>query len=294
VKGIVRIGGAVAIGIVIISGAFYVKNTDGTEASGRVVVAQAPERTYIETTDSNNNGIKDWEENLRRKMFETITTPPSTISVDAEEAYEPPTTFTGKFSEAFLQDYLQGKINGADFSDPTALVGNALTAIQQNTQSKKYSRLHVQNIIPDSLEASRAYGNRLGEIMRTRSINNEHEVTILERALDKNDPQELEALLPIQEVYARTVEDMLRMDVPVSLMNTHVELLNAHEAIRTDIGAMRQVFADPLLALARIQQYETDARALFNAFNWLLKNLTATGVFYTSNDPGFVFYLFEL
>ncbi len=292
-KGIVRIGGAVAIGIVIISGAFYVKNTQGTEASGRVVVAQAPERTYIETTDTNKDGVKDWEENLREKVFNTIATPPSTISTPTDEAYEPPTTFTGKFSEAFLKDYLQGKINGEDFSDPTALVGNAVTAIEQNTVSKKHSRLEL-TVIPSTSDAIHAYGNRVSEIMKRYSIDNENEAIILKRALDANDPKILELLIPIKNVYIQTINDTVRMEVPSEIATEHIALLNAYEAIKTDIGAMQLAFTDPLYALARTKEYKKDAQNLFNALESVAKKLNSSGVIYTNDETGALFYIFDV
>ncbi len=291
-KGIVRIGGALAIGIVIISGAFYVKNTQGTEANGRIVVAQAPERTYIETTDSNKDGVKDWEENLRGKVFETIATPPTTISTPTDEAYEPPTTFTGKFSEAFFKDYLQGKIDGVDFNDPSGLVGNAVTAIEQNTASKKHSRLEL-TIVPSTPDAIHAYGNRVSEIMKTHSIENENEALILKRALDTNEPKVLEALAPIYSVYANTITDTLRMEVPSDFVEVHINLLNAYESIKTDIGAMQTAFTDPLYTLARVKNYEDDAKNLFTAFETIAKKLNSTGTSYTNDETGSFFYLFD-
>ena len=62
----------------------------------------------------------DWQESLESNAFKTITTPTSTVTEGDDATYTPPTTLTGKFSEAFFKDYFTGKIKGKDFSDPTA------------------------------------------------------------------------------------------------------------------------------------------------------------------------------
>ncbi len=293
VKGTFRIGGALIIGILIVLGAFYVQSKNATtEAGGVAVVTEAPERGPIKTTDTDNDGTPDWEESLEARVMKTIETPTSTSDLTLDESYEPPTTFTGKFSEAFFEDYLKGKINGQDFSDPSAFVGTAVKAIEQNTQSKRHTRTEL-TIIPDSPEAIRTYGNRITEIMKLHSINNENEASILQRALTANDPSILTALAPIRQVYEGTIADSLLVEVPESLALSHVNLLNAYEAILTDIKAMQVAFTDPLYAFARTKEYEKDSEALFNALQNIALVLTREGATYTDDESGTFFYLFD-
>lgn len=292
-KGIVRIGGALGVGVVIILGAL-VANTIGNETPvGAVVVSKAPERQYIASQDSDGDGVKDWEENLQGKVFETIETPTSTSFANVVEPYEPPTTFTGKFSEAFFQDYLQGKIDGEDFSDPSAFVGNAVTAIEQNTQSKKHSRVEL-TIIPDSPESIHEYGNTFAEIMNSSVVSVENEGTILQKALTANDPTILEKLTPIRDAYVSYISQGLAMEVPESFALLHVTALNAFESILTDVEAMQIAFTDPLYALARTKGYEADATALYDSLQKINQKLSENGVTYTNDEPGSFFYLFDI
>lgn len=291
-KGKVRIGGALGVGVVIILGAL-VANSVGNEAPvGAVVVSKAPERQYIASQDSDGDGIKDWEENLQGKVFETIQTPTSTSPANVDEPYEPPTTFTGKFSEAFFQDYLQGKINGEDYSDPSAFVGNAVTAIEKNTGSKTYSRLEIL-VIPSNADSIRAYGNELAKIIQSHSIDNESEVIILQKALAENNPEKLKELDPIHAVYKNSISDALRINVPDELADEHVAFLNACEAILADIEAMQVAFTDPLYSLARVKKYEGDAGSLLTALKSIGTALTENGASYLNNEPGAFFYIFE-
>ena len=293
-KNTYRIGGALAIGIVVILGAFYMKDgLRADEANGVVVVANAPNRDYIESQDSDSDGIPNWQESLTGKAYTTITTPTSTISVSEDTVYTPPTTLTGKFSEAFFQDYMDGKIKGQDFSDPTAFVTNAVTAIEQNAQSKRHSRAEIQ-IIPDSKEAIRAYGNQIAEIIQKYPVPQVNEGTILQKALMANDPEILTALIPIRTAYVGMIADTLRMDVPESFALLHVDLLNVYEAILTDIEAMQVAFIDPLYTLARTKGYEADTVTLFTVLKNMNSELTKNGITYTNNEVGAFFYLFDI
>ena len=290
-KTYVRIGGALALGILIILGALSVQENGGREAlAGQVIVSQEPNRTYIEMSDTDNDGVANWEEDLRTGVFETIDTPAQ--NSEENEPYVPPTTFTGKFSEAFFKDYMEGKMNGADFTDPTEFIGKAVGAIDANTQSKKHSRLEL-TMVPDSEEAIHEYGNQIALSLKSDSPATENEAAILQRALTANDPTILEKLAPIHKGYSKYIAKTLRIEVPLSFVDEHLQLLNAYEAILTDIEAMQIAFTDPLYSLARVRGYEDDAKMLFNTLQNISKSLNEGGAVYENSEAGAFFYLFE-
>ena len=281
-----RIGGSIALGIFIVLGASYINNNKVVDATDAVVVAEAPPRTYIATKDSNEDGTPDWEDDLEAAGFTAVSTPESTAAFsDEDEPYSPPETFTGKFSEAFFQDYLEGKMKGEDFSDPSKLIGNAITAIDQNTLSKTYTRSDV-NVRPSTPASLKEYGNRVAEIVNSYSASNENEALILERALKAGDPKILEALVPIHTAYIGMLSDTLRMEVPSNVVTQHLDLLNAYEAIKTDVEAMQVAFTDPLYSLARIRGYQDDAGLLFTAFKSIGLSLRESAVTYDRSEPG--------
>ena len=291
-KGNVRIGGALVVGMVVILVALYVSGDNAPYQEGSVIVSQAPVREYIESTDTDGDGVKDWEESLGGLITDTIQIGSSTGT--GIEPYTPPETFTGKFSEALFQDYLTGKINGADMSDPTELVGKAVQAIEQNTQSKRHLRaeLHTVDSTTDSI---RAYGNGVVSALRSGGIKgSENEMVILQRALEKNDATELAPLGEIENAYTRVLNEALRMPIPTKFVTEHLTLLNALEAMRTDIASMKLAFTDPLLTLARVKTYEEDAKLLFNILKAIGKSLVENGASYTPDDPGAVFYMFDI
>jgi hypothetical protein len=279
---------------VIILGAFYVQSARKNSAAAQgAIVTAAPERQYIATTDANGDGIEDWKNSIALSGFDPIATPTSSLALQTDESYTAPTTFTGKFAQAFFTDYMEGKVSGADLKNKEQLIGNAVTAIEANTRSKIYTQKDIV-VIPDSGQALHEYGNHVAEIILKNSINNENEAVILKRALDTNDKDVLKDLIPIRNVYEKMIAESLLVPTPASLAMSHAELLSAYESIRTDIAAMERVFDDPLLTMSRIKRYEDDASGLFLVFKKIGTTLISAGVSYEKDEPGSLVYTLNI
>lgn len=280
--------------MILILGAFHVSSQkeNATNAnSGSVVVSKSPSQLDIETRDSDGDGTPDWEELLKDKAFKSVTAT-SSASFTPSDTYVPPTTLTGKFSEAFLQDYLEGKMHGEDFSDPTQFIDGAIRTIDANTASKKHTRAEL-NIIPADETSIREYGNEIVTIMNRHSKKSESELAILGRAIETNNPDVLNDLAPIQIGYENITADTLHIEVPSELALQHVNLLNAYEAVTFDIQAMQLAFSDPLYALARIRLYPEDVNNLVLVLKEIAGTLDAQGIVYTKDEPGAFFYIFD-
>ncbi len=290
--GYLRIGGALILGVLIVLAAFLVihsKSSSTAQLEGELEVG--PSRSYIEPTDVNGDGIPDWEEGFAARIFETIETPTSTASTSS--SYEPPTTFTGKFAEAFFKDYLNSKMSGADLSDPTELVNNAVSAIETNTAPKIHTPMDIV-MIPDSTESIREYGNAITRVIQRYSLQNTNEAIILSQALEENNPQLLTELDSVKAAYENFITNTLIIPVPTSLAEDHLKLINAYEAIYTDIAAMQLAFTDPLYSLARVREYQNDATMLGRALQSIGKEIQGKGIIYAKDEPGAFFYIFNL
>lgn len=291
-KGYIVIGGALLLSITLVGGTLYMRASEAATKSaptGLSVVANT--NPYIEVKDEDGNGVPDWEEDLSANVIASIKDTVNPYDVATETPYEPPTTFTGKFAESFMQDYLSQKTAGASFEDPTAFVNTAVESINKNTRSKRYSRPDVRTI-PDSDVAVRDYGNSIGKIMLSYPGGKENEINILGRALEANDPSVLKELQPAREAYEGLIRDTLTVPVPESLVNEHLALLSVYEAVLSDIKAMEVMFDDPLYSLARVRVYTEDATNLGYAIQSLYRTLAGRGVVYTNEEPGVYLSLF--
>jgi hypothetical protein len=263
---------------------------DDAALSQEAAIINASPRESIAATDINGNGTPDWEEYLAENIFKTIEVPP--VLSATSTGYTPPTTLTGRFSEAFLQDYLQGKMGGKDFSDPSAFLNDAIAAIENNAKSKRHNATDVLTI-PTTKETAHTYGNTLQEIIAVHSTKSENELVILGRALEAKNPELLEPLTIIAEGYANIIADTALTPVPDRFIAEHVALLNAYEAILADIRAAQAAFTDPLLTLARVRDYELHVQDLFAALKGVGRALDREGVIYTSDEPGAFYRILE-
>jgi hypothetical protein len=285
------------MGMVLILGTFVLskQSMSAEEAAKGTIVSSAPERSYIEAGDSDGDGVDDWQEALAAQVIDAIELPSTTPQTNEGSAYEAPTTFTGKFAEALFTDYLSGKPGGEALGEEEKkkLIANAVTSIQSNTASKIFMLTDII-VVPDSEESLHTYGNDMAEIINRYSIKNENEALILKRALEQSDPKILNELKPIREVYEKILKDSLAVPAPQSIAQSHAALLSSYDAIRIDIGAMEQVFTDPILALARLQKYESDALMLYQNFKSIATVLISKDVSYEKDEPGALIYILDV
>jgi hypothetical protein len=288
VTGYSRIGGALILAGIIVLTAFFVGKDNAAVANVGAGLEVADSRTYIKPSDADGDGTPDWSEYFGDSVYTPLSVSSSTGTVGEE--YTPPTTLTGKFSEAFFKDYIEAKSQGADFTDPSAFVEGAVRAIDTNAKSRTYSPLDIV-VVEDSPQTHHEYGNNITDVIIRFSIDNENEALITKRAIDTQDEKVLKELDPIEEVYTTFISQTLLVPTPKSLVNEHLALLNAYEAIRTDVAAMKLSLSDPLYALARFRGYRDDATALGQALASISSSLRKEGVVYAKDEPGSYFYL---
>lgn len=286
-KGSIRIGGALTLGAVLILGAFWVSGRSNSVISPetQVVVAAAPERTHI-TTDKNGDGIQDWEEELRQITAET-----SNGSATGTGTPRKGNTLTDRFSKAFLQDYLEGKMQGKSYTGNDAFVANALDALDRSVAPKVHT-VGEQETVPATTANMRAYGNELVRIMNTHSAGTRNELVILNESLKTRNPALLEDIAKIKHTYEKVIMDTATLRVPETMTQQHTELLNAYERILVDVTAMQLAYDDPMYTLARMDQYRADAKSLYEALRATALMLSASGIQYSEMEAGKFFNLF--
>lgn len=292
-ESVVRVGGALAIGAVLLVGALSLRTAPEAAATpASVTVAAQDVRTVIESIDTDGDGYPDWEEMLRGTDPRTHTTVMATAT-STDEAYVPPDTLTGQFAERFFEDLVRTSA-GRELSEEEqiALVNESISTLATQVIPELYTRADIQIVSTNTLADHRTYGNAVAEILLRNSIQNENELVIMERAATNDDPRELATLEPIANAYADMVADMLTLTTPSAFAQEQVNLLNMLALIESDIRAMRHTESDPLNALVHTQRYPDDATGLYHALDALRTKLESAGIAYTSGEPGM--FLFSL
>lgn len=293
----VRVGGAVAIGAVLIGGVLLLEHRAPAQSAPVAAVAVAGKSDDVRETrptlDSDGDGYPDWEEELRGtdpRAYTTVEVPTTTA---ADDAYEPPTTLTGQFAEEFLEDFIRTSAGRELTAEEQAeFVEQSVGQVIAQTADEFYTRADLLIVSDSNVIDLHAYGNAVANALAENSIGNEPELDILNRAVASDDPSTLDALDPIAAAYSGMVTDLLALPVPRTLAKEHLDLINALSAIETDIRAMRITFDDPLASLVRVQRYPDDALGLVYALDNIRTALEVRGVAYTSNEAGV--FLFSL
>lgn len=275
---------ALVVGLVVVAGAWWLKPA-ATEAptaalttpADSVQVARPLQRPYIDITDSDGNGVPDWQEALQN-------TEPLTLTDDAP-AYEKPETLTDQFALEFFEQYMRGEQYGAFGTSPEELIQNSGDVLARQATDDPISRSEISISQDTSQAALAAYGERVAAILAEHgNTDTEPELEVVDRAIRRNDANELKKLDPIITVYENLLTDTLQVSVPKTYTTEHLILLNAYQAILNDIRAMRTSFDDPMRALLRVQRYQDDAAGLNNALVGLYEKMIADNVTWSTNS----------
>ena len=280
-----RLIAAFAIGLMIIGGSFLLKQSTSEEGSDVVAVAQPQTtRNYIANT-------AEWREELNVATLRAAQDAPE-IVMEGNGTEEQ--TVTGTFARSFFESFMRANAYGSlDDSTQNLLLHTSLSDL---TNASKDTLLQTADIhVGESTDIYlREYGNTLVEIIqRYFSSESEDELLVLGRALQSNDPAEFAKLTNIADAYERVLADTLGVAAPPQLIEEHLALLNAYQAVGNDIKGMAEGHTDPVYALVRIQQYESDAQALLEALSRIYRKLYVAGIRYAHTEPGALFQVGE-
>ncbi len=315
------------VAVLTVGGTFFFKNFGGEinfnpfaakpTKSAETINPNAEQLAAAEINkDSDNDGLKDWEE----KLWKTDPHNPDTDkdgTLDGEEVKEgrdpavantaqaglasndilkketaiknilensagDDTNSTDKLSQEFFTEYLSTKQSGGVMSDTdkTALIGQ-LVAKETSTASafKKYTLSDLKALSDGSQEAIRTYGNTLGEIIITNSTTHlESELSILQTAITNQDKEKLKDLDPIISRYQAVIDKSLATAVPPTAMTLHLNFINAVSGLLDSITKMKSVIDDPLVSLKGLNIYSDSRDALVKSISDLSTYFKSDGV----------------
>ena len=285
--------------------------------SGKVIQISA--RSQITKRDSDKDGLKDWEEELwGTNPNNPDTDEDGTNDGDEVDDNRNPTvagpddvfqgdifikqsssdfssgglTETEKFSQEFFAEYLSLKQSGVDLNEQEVqdfLINSTFEKAQVEIKKDSYTPTDLNIIQDDSVDAIKKYGNEMGNIIITYSIESENEAVILKRALENNDKEEIKKLEPIITAYKNHLDKFLNVPVPQSATITHLKIINSFSLIASTIEGMRAVFSDPLIALNSVAVYQDNAQELGDSFLGSNEYFKIKDISFDKNEAGYVF-----
>jgi hypothetical protein len=289
-----KILGAFVVGFALVAGAYTLSNfntprinTQKEPVYGLAAAAES-DRSYIAVTDANNNGIEDWRE-------EFVNSKPLIIDTEVvgPVQYTPPTSITDTIGIQLFQNFLQAKGRGNVGPSTDQVVTDTAELLRTTAVQDYIYKLNQIQVIPSSNDAIRTYANTLGQILINNNVQSEGELVIMQRALQTEDPKELEKLDPLIAMYKNLRDQTLLVPVPAGFEKQHLDLINVYNAVYATLDGMKLAFADPVVALLRVQRYQDDTKGLRIALQNIYSALTPHVGLFTESDPAAVFLVFS-
>jgi len=286
-----KVTGAFLIGFALIAGSYVVSNfgKNAEPITANIYTATTPlaPRIFIPIVDSDQNGVEDWREDFVSETPLIIDESTSTVP------YEMPTSLTDQVGIQLFQSILEAKTMGKVGPSQTEIIQKAADQLRKTVKDVIYGPNNVTTI-PLSPTAVRTYGNTMAQIiLNNNQPDSENELTILDRAVKSEDPEELKKLNPLALMYKNLRDQSIATPVPEPFLKQHLDLINTYQALYKNLSDMQLVFSDPVVALMRVKRYQDDAiglsLALQNIYNMVLPYASV----FESNDPAVLFVVFD-
>jgi len=262
--------------------------------------------------DTDNDGLPDWEEVLRKtdpnksdsdgdgildgkEVFEDSTID-SRVEKMASELDEEGLTPTQRFGRELLTQYLATKKEGGKFdAESTAKFVDKMTGeVNQEVTVTLFTAYDVQTISDNNLIALKEYANRMGRILiRNSPPGLENEIVVATRALQNKDPEELQKIKPLIESLANSATEGRSVPVPSDLVQLHLDLLNSFVYMKTTLSGLLLIFDDPLTAVVRIAQHKESVKKFRAAFINMQLFYQKANIQFGPKEEGAVFLHFE-
>lgn len=262
----------------------------------------------IDTRDSDNDGLPDWEENLyRSNIYVPDTDGDGTTDGDEVAQGRNPVKAGPDDRLAFIQDpdfaTSSTDVEGKRKEFFTKFLALQSDKIRETTyrdlitgfNPKKYrptDELVDLNVTGDnSAEALRAYGNMFGMIIKkyTSGNTNRTEEEILADGLKVKNDEALKELQLLTIIYKQFSTDLKTMATPSSLAKSHLRIVNGYDGMSRGLTGMQHLFSDPIDGAGAYETYTKNRLDVTLGYGEVVGILSKSGVIFANNEPGYPF-----
>ncbi len=308
----VRVIAATSFAITLLAGVVVYKVFFEPKPKTKETAAVA-QSVKADATDSDQDGLRDWEEELwqtdknikdtdgdgtldgeevRVNRNPRIKGPKDSLDQKEQEtaSTSKPLTNTDIFARDVFAKYIALKQSGGEIDADTQeqLVQAMLVNANGSLAGRTYYRTDLR-VTPNSDTTSLLiYGNAVGQAVTDSFSNkNRSELDIIKDSMQLGDEDILKELDPIIKEYTNFETRLKGITVPEAMVISHIKLLNHISEFTAIIKGMRVAYTDPISMLFAARQYPYTAKALYDDLVSLLNELNRNGVGFTTTDPGY-------
>lgn len=290
-----------------------------TPASTAEAVARS-----AETLDSDNDGLKDWEETLWETNPEnsdsdgdgttdgqevaenrdpTKAGPDDTyVFSPTDSSVHPSTSSTQEFSETGIISQILLSEYVAAAQESGALTPESVAMVADRTAEQ--ARLFLEGIETSPLDLSvmsdlsvtqdssspalKTYGNALGSILSQQPSPEENEWSVFLKFIRGQDIATMRELAPVAHRYEVMADELKTMTVPERIAEAHLSFLNSVEETARALRHMTIVGADSVADAQIITNYLSAIQQMGVAFKQISEVLQNEAIVFNSSEPGYL------
>ena len=252
----------------------FFKNKNGTNTTGQQTKLTIGTPESISQKDSNKNGIPDYEEYLwgldpykngpDNKEFilakkKTLTQNGVITNPNDSQSLSNADLLSRQFFATIVSLQQTGELNAESINSVSDAFGSTVTP----TPIDDIYTVKMLKVIDDSKTTNEDYYNELGKLV-TKYTNADigSELTFIVQGISNKDPQALYAAATVAEAYQSFGLDMMKIEVPRSLIPAHLSASNNYEKTGQSILNLTKVLSDPLLGMKALLNYKKYSDAL--------------------------------
>ncbi len=276
----------------------------------------------INKKDTDNDGLKDWEEELWGTDLRNPDTdgdgtkdsdeiqigrdplngglndevnnkPFAQNKENKSESTFKSLTDTDIFAQNLFTEYLSLRRSNESLNDiDKNFLVNSAVADALNTESNKQYEIANLNITNDnSVTAFKRYGNDFAQIIQFYSNNlPQDELTVFERILRTEDKKDIVYLSESAGVYRSAVDELKYISVPSDLTFVHLDILNSYMAISGALEDMSLVLDDPIRGLSGFSIYTNTKDLQVGLFKKIIDSLIENRVVFSVSEVGYMWH----
>lgn len=317
--------GAFLLILFMAGGVLFVKNSSGEKSpeKGGLVAVTDTENAFANEAqkDTDNDGLKDWEEDLwktdktnsdtdgdgtpdgeevRNKRNPTKAGPGDEYKsieesplgdIAKEIEAEKNLTLTDIFARDFMSGYFALKDAG-QYTNETRdkFIKTLFASVDTLPAEEKYTLADLTITEKSDVETLKNYGNEVSGILRRfyeSSLGDE--LRILDNAVKKEDADELHKLEQFAERYKKLATDLLKTKTPFIVADTHLGFLSGYRGLGEALSGMTTILNDPMGGTAYVKKYQDNTEFIDKAFADLKSYFSRAGVRFTPEEYGYIF-----
>ncbi len=254
-------------------GLWYVGAHESQKQNGELSVATP---TYIAETDTDHDGLPDWEEVLWKTDPKNPDTdgdgtndgdevkagrdplkpgprdllPKPILETVTTNATNTPHTTLDTLAKGFLENYTTLSNPGVPDDIKKGINATIISDVQDQATNKQYTASDLVVVKNPTVADNDVYISKLGEIFETYDYYRFQDEPDLLKALLKSRSPDDETKLKDAAVVYKTISDaLLKVPVPSSLISAHLVIINLFYGMNQSVLQMSQALSDPLIAM---------------------------------------------